>query len=157
MKRTLLQVSLVGVCLVCAAGCKSTPVTPTPPPVVSAVVQKDFESVWAETRDVLLDQGLQVYTRDKRGLFVAFTPTKRVMIVSPRRTKLTVSLEPVTPQSTRISVETIKQHYRVTLLTYPDWRDVQEGTDPGKGQELLDAIVTHTGGSSAGAPLAPTG
>ena len=145
------------VCLAITAGCQSTPATATPPPTVSAIIEKDFESVWAETRDVLLDQGLEIYTRDKRGLFVAFTPTKRVMIVSPRRTKLTISLEPLTPQTTRVSVETIKQHYRVTLLTYPDWRDVQKGTDPGKGQALLDAIVAHTAASSAGTPQEPKG
>ncbi len=143
--------------LAVVAGCQSTPDPSAPPPTVSAVVEKDFESAWAGTRDVLLERGLQIYTRDKRGLFVAFTPTKRVMIVSPRRTKLTISLEPVSPQTTRVSVETIKQHYRVTLLTYPDWRDVQKGTDPGKGQELLDAIVAHTGGSNEGPPQAPKG
>ena len=141
--------------LAAIAGCKTTPPALQPPPVVSAVVSQPFEKAWEGTRDVLMQQSLQIYTRDKRGLFVAFTPTKRVLIVSPRRTKLTVALEPVTPQTTRVSVETIKQHYRVTLLTYPDWRDVEKETDPAKGQALLDAIVAHTGGTVEGASPGP--
>jgi hypothetical protein len=143
------------IALAALAGCKTTPAPVEPPPVVSAVVEQPFESAWEGTRDVLMQQGLQIYTRDKRGLFVAYTPTKRVLIVSPRRTKLTIALEPVTAQSTRVSVETIKQHYRVTLLTYPDWRDAPQGTDPKVGQTLLDAIVAHTGSKSEGASAAP--
>lgn len=140
--------ALAAVCLAVMAGCQSTPKeAPPPPPTVSAVVEKDFETVWTQTRDELLQQELWIYTRDKRGLFVVFTDMHRVFFVSPRRTKMTISLEPVNAQSTRITVETIKQHYRVTLLTYPDWRDVLPGTDPEQGQELLNAIVAHINGT----------
>ncbi len=88
-------------------------------------------------------------------MFVVYTPTKRVMLISPRRTKLTIALEPVTPQTTRVSVETIKQHYRVTLLTYPDWRDEPKGTEPAKGQALLDAIIAHTSAKIEGTSPGP--
>jgi hypothetical protein len=157
MRSHLPRFSGVALFLAVTAGCQSTPAPVTPPPVTSAVVSQPFEKTWEGTRDLLLQQGLQIYTRDKRGLFVVFTPTKRVLLISPRRTKMTIALEPVTPQTTRVSVETIKQHYRVTLLTFPDWRDEPKGIDPAKGQALLDAIVTHTGGTVEGTSSSPKG
>jgi len=152
------RIALAAVCLFAAAGCKTTPKeAPPPPPTVSAVVEQDFETVWTKTRDELLQQELWIYTRDTRGLFVVFTDMRRVLLISPRRTKMTISLEPVNAQSTRITVETIKQHYRVTLLTYPDWRDVLEGTDPEQGQALLNAIVAHINGTSGEASASSAG
>ena len=150
--------ALAAVCLLAAGGCQTTPKeAPPPPPNVSAVVEEDFETVWTKTRDELLQQELYVYTRDTRGLFVVFTDMRRVFLISPRRTKMTFSHEPVNAQSTRITVETIKQHYRVTLLTYPDWRDVLEGTDPEQGQQLLDAIVAHINGTDEEASASAAG
>ncbi len=152
------RLALAVVCLAAVAGCKTTPKeAPPPPPTVSAVVDEDFETVWQETRDELLQQKLFIYTRDKRGLFVVFTDMHRVLLISPRRTKMTISLEPVNAQSTRITVETIKQHYRVTLLTYPDWRDVLKGTDPEQGQNLLNALVAHINGTVEEASTTPAG
>lgn len=125
-------------------GCKSTPAALEAPPFVSATVPGEFDATWESTRDVLLERGLQIYVRDKRGMFVAYTPTKRRLIFFPRRTKLTVTLEPASDAETTVSVETIRQHYRVTLLTYPDWRDVPGSADEAAGQSLLDAIVAHS-------------
>ena len=131
-----------------APGCESTPAAVEAPPFVSATVPSEFESTWTSTRDVLLERGLQIYVRDKRGMFVAYTPTKRKLIFFPQRTKLTVTLQPASPAETTISVETIRQHYRVTLLTYPDWRDVPGSADEAAGQALLDAIVVHSSGDA---------
>lgn len=141
----------LSVCLLAAAlaGCRSTP-EPEPPPVVSAVVEEDFETVWQTTRDVLLREKLQIYTRDKRGLFVAYTDQHRRLLLFPHRTKLTIALEPLSPDSTQVFVETIHQRYRVTLLTYPDWRDAPKGAEEQSAQQLLDQIVAAVERGSAG-------
>lgn len=137
--------------LVCTAsfamGCKSTPKEAKllPPAQVDSVVMSGaYEDVWQATRVGLLDGGFEIYTRDKRGLFVAYAKVRRHLFVWPNRTQLTVTLEELSGDSTRVSVETLEQGYRVTLLTYPDWRD---NTKPAKkkktgdvGVALLEAI-----------------
>jgi len=143
-------------CLVgAAAGCKSTPVPMEAPPFVSAKVPAGLDHTWTSTRDVMLEKGLEIYVRDKRGLFVAYTEKKRKLIFFPRRTKLTVTLSETSPGETLVSVETIRQNYRVTLLTYPDWRDVPGSADEAAGQALLDAIVAHATGIQKEAGKAP--
>jgi hypothetical protein len=141
---------------VSATGCRSTPVAIEAPPHVTATVSSDLEAAWTSTRNVLLDRGLQIYVRDKRGMFVAYTETKRKLIFFPERTKLTVTLREATPGETLVAVETIRQHYRVTLLTYPDWRDVPGTADEAAGQSLLDAIVANVNGvENEGATAVP--
>lgn len=142
--------------IVCTSGCRTTPSTTSAPPHVTATLPADIETTWISTRDALLGSGLQIYVRDKRGMFIAYTPTKRKLIFFPERTKLTVTLRESSPGQTTVAVETIRQHYRVTLLTYPDWRDVPGEFDEAAGQALLDSIVTHTGETKEGPEPAPT-
>jgi hypothetical protein len=136
--------------VVAASGCQSTPATVEAPPHVSANVPAEFETAWESTRAVLLQRGFQIYVRDKRGIFVAYTPTKRKLVFFPERTKLTVTLRSSSAAETTVAVETIRQHYRVTLLTYPDWRDVPGTADEAAGQAVLDAIVAHSAGETPG-------
>ena len=70
-----------------ASGCRTTPTLAEAPPHVTAKVAGDPEQIWTATRDVLLDQKLQIYVRDKRGMFIAYTPMKRFLIFFPRLTK----------------------------------------------------------------------
>ncbi len=136
---------LILVCGLFAAGCKSTPdaqSAPLPPRVDSITLQAPFDGAWQQTRDALLAQKYEIYTRDKRGLFVAYTKVKRRLLFFPNRMKLTITLERLSEDETRISVETIFQRYRVTPLTYPDWRDdprVVEGEIAGALLEKIRA------------------
>jgi hypothetical protein len=90
----------------------------------SITVAKPLDETWQDTKAVLREMEMDIYTRDKRGEFVAFTPMKRQLYVgTPHRTKLTIVLKEATANSTTVSIETVAQVYGVTLLTYPDWHD----------------------------------
>lgn len=143
MLNYVLAPCLVLVCGLFAAGCKSTPGTqsvPVPPRVDSITLQAPFDGAWQQTRDALLGQKYEIYTRDKRGLFVAYTKVRRRLLFFPYRTKLTITLEAVSVDETRVSVETIHQKYRVTPLTYPDWRDDPKVVEGDIAGTLLEAI-----------------
>lgn len=114
----------------------------------SAVVDAPFDEAWQATKHTLQDMELGLYTRDKRGTFVAFSDMDRKLrLLTPYRTKITVDLDEVSSESTRVTVSTIKQIYGVTLLTYPDWHD-RKMTDPA----LAEAILQHLQEKLAGGP-----
>ena len=111
--------------------------------VDSMTVPLDFESAWELTRDVLLEHDVEIYTRDKRGLFIVYTAMHRSKLVVPNRTKLTITLEEEGSESTKIAIETISQRYGVSLLTYPGWRD-QDSSDPGpESVAILESIKSR--------------
>ena len=153
MGRLALVLCLVPVCGLVAAGCKSTPddKAPLTVKVDSLTIQASLEKVWEGTRQALLDHNYEIYTRDKRGLFVAYTKVKRRLFILPHRTQLTVTVEAVSASETRLSVETIHQKYRVSLLTYPDWRDDPEPAQGDEGRDLLEAIKKAIGGGDGAA------
>ena len=103
-------------------------------------------SFWARRVASLRERGLDVYTRDKRGVFVAYTPMKRQRFLTPKRVRYNVMLEPVSPDVTRVVVETVRQVYGVTLLTYPEWHD-RKMTDATQGDALLEAIRAKAAGA----------
>lgn len=134
---------LILFCSLFVVGCMSTPEAqsaPLPPRVDSSTIDASFEGVWQRTRDVLLAEKYEIYTRDKRGLFVAYTKVKRRLLFFPQRMKLTITLEAVSADETRVSIETIYQKYRVTPLTYPDWRDDSKIVDEEIAGALIEAI-----------------
>ena len=106
----------------------------------SVVVEAPFGPAWQAVKTALVDLDYSIYTRDKRGLFVAHGKRGRKWIV-PRRTQMTVTLDSVTAQKTRVTVEALRQRYRVTPLTYPDWREIAPVDEVMRANELLDAIV----------------
>ena len=120
----LLIISLLGtVCLLggCARAARDTTGFAM---VDSTTVDKPFVETWQATKAVLREMELNLYTRDKRGTFVAFSDMKRQLhVFTPHRTKLTITLEEVSSDATKVTVETLDQVYGVTLLTYPDWHD----------------------------------
>jgi len=90
----------------------------------SITVAKPLDEAWQDTKAVLRELEMDIYTRDKAGEFVAFTPMKRQLYVgTPHRTKLSITLTEATANSTTVNIETVAQVYGVTLLTYPDWHD----------------------------------
>ena len=108
--------------------------------VDSATLNAPFEETWQATKAVLREKDCELYTRDKRGTFVAFTQMHRYLrFLTPKRMKYTITLEEVSSDSTRISIETIQQVYGVTLLTYPDWHD-RKTTDNSEALAILDAV-----------------
>ncbi len=142
------RVSTLILCLamgIGAAGCRST----GEPNMVRAseesiVVGLPLDKAWANVRDTLASKDYDIYTRDKRGLIIGYTHMKRRGLLVPHRTKFTIVLEDVTHESTRITVESVHQRYRVTFLTYPGWRDMETESeaieDKELGHDLLMAI-----------------
>jgi hypothetical protein len=104
----------------------------------STTVNLPFEEAWQQVKAVLREQDYEIYTRDKRGVFVAFGGSKR-SLAQYHRTKLTISLESESEKATKVSVETLRQVYGVTLLTYPGWHD-RKTQDHTKAQALLKAV-----------------
>ncbi|MCP4644171.1 MAG: hypothetical protein GY851_27260 [bacterium] len=110
--------------------------------VDDATFKAPMEDTWQAAKSVLREMDLELYTRDKRGRFVAYTPMKRKYVVlTPQRNQLNVTLEAVGSETTKVSVETMRQVYGVTLLTYPDWHD-RKTTDNRMAQEFLAALKT---------------
>jgi len=110
----------------------------------SIVIGLPLEQAWEQVRDTLIEKKYDVYTRDKRGLLIGYTKMKRRKLLVPHRTKFTIVLEKITNESTRISIESVHQRYRVTFLTYPGWRDMETDSealeDKELGHDLLMAI-----------------
>ena len=141
--KNALSLCLVLGCGLFTAGCKSTPGGQEPLPrarVDSVTLEVPFNEAWQRTRQALVDQKYEIYTRDKRGLYVAYTKVKRRLLFFPHRMQLTITLEATSAEETQLTVETIHQKYRVTLLTYPDWRDDPEVEKGDVAAALLEAI-----------------
>ena len=118
------------------------------------VVNAPFEETWQAVKTVLNDQGYEIYTRDKRGAFVAYTPMKRILWVQPSRTKFTIELARIAPEETAVRVDSIRQIYGVTLLTHPNWHDRKQ-RDPEASQAIIDAIQsTLASGGDTSVPAA---
>lgn len=106
--------------------------------VDSADVSAAFEDAWQATKAVLRDKKFDIYTRDKRGLFVAYSETKRHLFV-PERIQYTIMLDDIAPGTTRVTIETLRQVYGVTLLTYHGWHE-RKTTDNTVALEILQNI-----------------
>lgn len=110
----------------------------------TATISVPLEDAWQMTKTVLRERDYDLYTRDKRGVFVAFSQMKREMLVAPKRSKFTIALEAVSKDSTSVTVEGVRQVYGVTLLTYPGWHD-RKMSDPSEVQDILAAIQAKSG------------
>lgn len=115
-------------------------------------VEAPFEEAWQAVKRVLREQELDIYTRDKRGTFVAFSDMNRkYLILTPTRTKYTIQLAALSEEETTIHVEAVRQVYGVTLLTYPDWHDRKLADDTAV-LALLNAIEQQLGAEGAASP-----
>ena len=125
----------------------------------SKTVNAPFDQTWQITKSVLREKDFELYTRDKRGVFVAYSGSRRSLVLVPHRTKYTISVESVSDSATQVTVEAVKQVYGVTLLTYPGWHD-RKTTDNKELLALLQAIEAKVSGESPttdnGTPPAPT-
>jgi hypothetical protein len=105
----------------------------------TVTVNKSLPDAWQAVKEVLRDKGLDLYTRDKRGVFIAFSPMKRNLFLVPTRIKYTVALESLSDSSTKVTVDAVRQVYGVTLLTYPNWHD-RKTTDGTLKDDILSAL-----------------
>lgn len=103
-------------------------------------VDASFKDAWQMVKGVLREQQLDIYTRDKRGTFVAFSkPRKFLGFEQQHRVKYTIELAPISEDETRVYIETVRQVYGVTLLTYPDWHDRKTKDNKG-AMKILQAL-----------------
>lgn len=107
-------------------------------------VKAPFDKTWQATKEALRELNLDIYTRDKRGVFVAYDQPKREWM-QLKRVKYEIQLGSVTSEETRIFVSAIKQIYGVTLLTNPDWHD-RKITGKSKSEDIINKIMEKTGG-----------
>jgi hypothetical protein len=107
-------------------------------------VNKPLDDTWQDAKAVLREMELDIYTRDKRGEFVAYTPMKRHFYVfTPHRTQLSITMESLTSNSTAVTIETVDQVYGVTPLTYPDWHD-RKTSDNAEALAILESLRTRS-------------
>jgi len=130
-------VALAG-CVRAARDTQGFPITDT------ASLNAPFEATWQAAKAVLRERELDLYTRDKRGVFVAYSPMKRHRFLVSKRVQYTLTLRSVSDDETQITIETVRQVYGVTLLTYPGWHD-RKTTDHEEALALLDAIKAKVG------------
>lgn len=103
-------------------------------------INKPLAEAWQDTKTVLREMELDIYTRDKRGEFVAYTPMKRTLyVLTPQRTQFTIILEAASANSTTVTIQTVDQVYGVTPLTYPDWHD-RKTADNSQAVAILEAL-----------------
>lgn len=148
--RIVLGAFVAALCVLALGGCARAARDTTGFSIARSIsVQAPFEETWQATKSVLREQDYDLYTRDKRGAFVAYTQMKRsLMIFTPHRTKYTIELEAVSGNETAVHIETVKQVYGVTLLTYPDWHD-RKAEDDSEAQAILAAIQAKLGAGEA--------
>lgn len=121
----------------CAGGPPVVPVDITG--VDSAIIQAPFAETWQATKQALQNKEFTIFTRDKRGIFVAYLDIERRRF-RRYRTEYVVVLEPLTTNSTRVTVEATHQRFEVTFLTHPAWRNIDDG--PGfESMDLLAAVA----------------
>ncbi len=144
MIRTV-KFALVFAILPVVAGCASAARDTTDFALVDqTTVNAAFDDTWQMTKTVFRERDITMHTRDKRGFFVAFTGENRNLWLVPHRTKYTVELEEVSASATNVRVETVKQVYGVSIMTYPDWHD-RKTTDNTETLEILEAIAAKAG------------
>lgn len=115
-----------------------------------ATVSAPLMDTWQAAKAVLREQAMDIYTRDKRGVLVAYAPMRRSLLV-PNRVQFTITMAESSPTSTEITVESVKQVYGVTLLTYPAWHD-RKTTDNQQALAILEAVQAKLSGETAVAP-----
>jgi len=104
------------------------------------ILEQPYADAWQHVKRTLRANEYEIYTRDKRGTFVAYKGGKSLLgVLNSPREKYTLNLEPVTNSQTKVSVEAMKQVYGVSLTTYPDWHD-RKTTNEERVAELIAAL-----------------
>ncbi len=112
-------------------------------------VAAPLDETWQAFKATLRERELEIYTRDKRGLFVAYRSLADNWI-RQERIQYTIELVPEGGE-TEVYIETLRQVYGVTLLTYPDWHD-RPTEDEGVAEDLLATVQARIAAPPADAP-----
>ena len=114
-------------------------------------VEASFEEAWQGVKAALREEGLEIYTRDKRGEFTAYT-TMRRRYLQPKRVAYTLLLTERAEGGTHIVLSAVRERYGVTPLTYPDWHERKTESIP-ELDALIASIEAHCeAGQPAPAP-----
>jgi hypothetical protein len=105
---------------------------------ISSDVAAGFKVVVQLMRDVLRDTPVEIYTRDKRGVYVVFADMRRAFL-TPRRLRLVITIEPVAENRSHVTIETFPEAYTVQLLTSPAWRPAAFG-DNSLATDIVDSL-----------------
>jgi hypothetical protein len=132
---------LLAALLVCSAGgCARAARDTTGFAVHNEVtVGQPFDITWQAVKEVLREQEYDIHTRDKRGTFVAYGKESRAWRINKRREEHVIAVEPVGDEASLVTIDSVRQVYGATVLTYPGWHD-RKLTDSSDAQELLAAI-----------------
>ena len=111
----------------------------------TASVQAPFKETWQAVKSALREQDLEIYTRDKRGTFVAYRNRKSAFLnfFRPKRMQYTIEIASVSEKETAVYIETMQQVYGVTLLTHPAWHDRRTSGNT-EAEALLESILAKT-------------
>jgi hypothetical protein len=107
---------------------------------LETVVPLAFEDAWLTTRDALIEQNYKIYTRDKRGMFIAYSKERRTLLFVPHRIQFTIVIEEVTGETSRVSIESVQQRYKISFLSYPGWVSDVDELPEDTGQSIIDAL-----------------
>lgn len=139
MKKFVLYMAILAVTVTALGGCaRAARDTSGFAMQFETTIEQPFDEAWQTVKGVLRNENLEIYTRDKRGVFVAFSKMRRHLFV-PHRIKHEFVLEPVGESRTHITLISVRQVYGVTLLTYPDWHD-RKLDDSAPSEALLETI-----------------
>jgi hypothetical protein len=120
-----------------------------------ADVNASFDQTWQAVKHALREHELDIFTRDKRGTFVAYSKAKGIPDIKRRRVKHTITIEARGEEKCHLRIDTVSQVYGVTLLTYPGWHD-RKMKDPAPTQELLAKLQAKVEAELAQAKATPT-
>jgi hypothetical protein len=105
------------------------------------VLDLPYPEAWQHVKHTLVAQEFELYTRDKRGVFIAYTGGKRLLGFNRPRTQYTLELDSLSSAQTKVTIEAVKQKYGTSLTTYPDWHD-----RPTEADEDLHSLVAALNG-----------
>lgn len=136
----LIPMFLAGVLLFTAGGCARAARDTTGFALHHEVtVGQPFDVTWQAVKEVLREQEFDIHTRDKRGTFVAYGKESRTWRINKRREEHVIAVEPVGEEASLVTIDSVRQVYGATVLTYPGWHD-RKLSDSSDAQELLAAI-----------------
>ncbi len=139
------------VLLLGTAACSRLPaVPPALPAPVTRLYQRQYPIVWDTVRVDLNNQaGIEVDSIDKAGRFVAWERTNNLFLLLNRRNVITISLEPVGEDATRMVLQMSAQKYDTGGWSRPAGWYPLASVNEGMGLEIaasIDARLGHTPG-----------
>lgn len=152
----LIPMLLAAVLLLSAGGCARAARDTTGFALHNEVtVGQPFEATWQAVKAVLREQEYDIHTRDKRGTFVAFGKESRGWRINKHREQHVITIEPVGDEASLVKIDSVRQVYGATVLTYPGWHD-RALTNANDATTLLAAIEAKANAQTGAAAAEAT-